>query len=79
MNYCQRSLHLLTLAVVQMYSMQEQSTLRDISWSVLGGSRHETKLTKQKCAMLFFSFHGVQRDFIFKDNILGSWNHLRWI
>lgn len=46
MNYCQRSRRVLILAVVQIYSTQEQSTLRNVSESAVGGSKHETKLTK---------------------------------
>lgn len=46
MNYCQRSRRVLILAVIQIYSTQEQSTLRNVSESAVGGSKHETKLTK---------------------------------
>lgn len=44
MNYCQRSLGVLTLAAVQICSTHQQSTLRNISQSVLCAS--EQSLTK---------------------------------
>lgn len=79
MNYCQRSLRVLTLAVVQIYSMQEQSTLRNISQSVLCGSRHETKLTKH-CEM-YNIFHlticnmTLLTEIHYSNDSLGYWTH----
>lgn len=69
MNNCQRSLRVLILALVQIYSMQEQSTLRDISQSVFCSTRHGTKLTKHCEIYDNYSFYKPQRDFI-------DWNPL---
>lgn len=70
MNYCQRSLRVLILALVQIYSMQEQSMLRNISQSVLCGTRHGTKLTKH-CEM-YNIFHFMIRSMILLTEILYS-------
>lgn len=60
MNYCQRPRRVLILALVQMYSMREQSTLRHISQSVFCSTRHGTKLTKH-CEMYSnYSFYNPQ-------------------
>ncbi len=64
MNYCQRSRRVLILALVQIYSMQEQSTLRNISQSVFCSTRHGTQLTKH-CEMYNnYSSYNPQYDFI---------------
>lgn len=50
LNYCQRSLRVLTLASVQIYSTREQSTLRHISQPDFCSTRQATKLSKH-CEM----------------------------
>lgn len=68
MNYCQRLLRVLILALVQIYSMQEQSTLRNISQSVLCSTRHETQLTKH-CKMCN-GFHFTTCNMTVQSNLL---------
>lgn len=64
MNYCQRSLRVLMLALVQIYSTREQSTLRHISRPVFCSTRHGRKLSKH-CEMYnSYSLYNPPRDFV---------------